>query len=217
MQLSELIKAFRIRADDTKKPYLWTDDEITFYLNESQNEAATRALLIQDSSTPEVTQIQLQVGVGIYLLHESVLTINSTKLADGTKLIVTSQEELEGFGHDVENAAGVPKYVFENGDGNVTITPKPIAVDTVTLQVHRLPLCAMKGQGDCPEIHSRYHHRMIDWALRCAYLKTDADTYDPGRAALFEQKFEDSFGYFHDANVQRKHRDKSPNQVRSSW
>lgn len=75
----------------------------------------------------------------------------------------------------------------------------------------------MAADDDAPEIHERFHRRMIDWALRCAYLTQDADTFDEQAAMKYEAAFDRSFGVRLDSNVQRKHRSKRPNTVKSNW
>lgn len=52
--------------------------------------------------------------------------------------------------------------------------------------VHRgalKPLSADIDQAK-PEIHERFHDRLMDWVLHRAYLKQDADTFDPNKAAV---------------------------------
>lgn len=217
MTLIDLIDAFRIKADDIARPYLWSDDEVTLFLNEAQKEAATRALLIQDKTSPLVVNIDVLIGTNIYKIHESILEILQAKLSNNTELEITSLEALSDDGFDIDNATGTPQYLFENGDGTITITPTPTVADTISLVVKRSPLCSMAKDSDKPEIHSRYHFRMIDWALHLAYLKPDADVFNASMAERYKASFEASFGIYNDANVQRKHREKSRNVVRSSW
>lgn len=217
MNLSEFKSAFRTRTHDLAEKKLWSDAEIKLYLNEAQNEAATRALLIQDESTPAVCEIDLEVASGTYPLHSSVLEITRGTLSDNTILHMTSREELDDVWENWETATGTPKFLLETGDGNVLVIPIPTSTDTLTLTVRRLPLDSLDENDDEPEIHEKYHYRMLDWALRCAYLKQDAETLDRTRAESYEASFERSFGHYHDANVQRKQRDKHPRIVKSSW
>jgi hypothetical protein len=46
------------------------------------------------------------------------------------------------------------------------------------LAVYRLPLNPLCQDSDEPEIPQQHHIRLLDWVLRCAYLKQDPDTYD---------------------------------------
>lgn len=220
MTLTELLSAFRTRADDLTAPYLWSDAEITLYLNQADNEAAERALLIQDATTASVCTLTLADGTATYALHAAVLRINRAVLTStGDLLGVVSREQLDVAQPGWETNTGTPQYVVEVGDGNVIITPTPTAIDTITLTVKRLPLTAMAlaTPTDTPEIPARHHYRMLDWALHLAYLKQDADAGDSAMADKYDAEFERSFGKRMDANVQRKHRDKRPNTIKSGW
>lgn len=218
MNLSELIEAVRIRTGDMSAPYLWSDDEITLNLNQADSEAAERALLIQDSTTAEVCTLTLDAGSASYPLHESILKIERAKLAStGDLLSVVSREALDKLWSGWETATGTPKYLFEDGEGNAVVVPEPTAADTIAITVKRLPLTVMASDADTPEIPVRHHSRMLYWALHLAYLKHDADAFDQQAADRYEAMFARSFGYRHDANVQRKHRDKRPNTIKSGW
>ena len=58
MTLEELIASFREDATDKVGPYLWEDETVTRWLNEAQDEAAVRARLLLDDSTPAVTPLR---------------------------------------------------------------------------------------------------------------------------------------------------------------
>lgn len=217
MTLVELIDAFRLRTEDTGEHTLWSDDEITFYLNEAEQEAAERALLITDATTATVCQIALTVGVGDYPLHKSIIKIDRAKLSDGTQLVFTTREKMDVYSDEWETTTGKPEYFIDEDNGRILVTPSPVVADTLTLTVKRLPLAPMSADADTPEIHTRHHYRMLDWALRCAYLKQDADTFNDDSARKYELAFERSFGLRQDANVQRKQRDHRRNLVRTNW
>lgn len=218
MTLADLIYSFRTRADDLNEPYLWSNAEITLYLNQSDNEAAERALLIQDATTTAVCTLTMAAGTASYALHAAVLRIDRAKLTStGDLLDVVSREQLDRLQPGWETATGTPEYVIEVGDGNVIITPTPTAIDTITLTVKRLPLTVMAVDTDTPEIPARHHYRMLDWALRCAYMKQDADAGNAAMADKYDTEFERSFGKRLDANVQRKQRYRRPNTIKSGW
>ena len=67
------------------------------------------------------------------------------------------------------------------------------------------------------KIPERFHERLMDWVLHRAYLKQDADTFDPNKAATSLALFVQAFGERPDANVQRKQRDRQPPIVQSNW
>lgn len=217
MTLADLIAAFRLRADDVATPYLWSDDEVTLYLNEAVNEAAERARLIRDASTPAVTQISITTGDVDYALHASILAIDRAQLASQPRsLIRQTVEEMEQRFPDWRGMVGTPHFFVEDS-GRIRIAPQSPQADTLNLTVYRLPLAPMLTETDSPEIHAKFHYRLIDWALRCAYLKQDAETLDKQKAADYQALFDLSFGKRPDANVQRKQREHRHSVVKMHW
>ena len=99
------------------------------------------------------------------------------------------------------------------------LTQTVAEADTLALTVYRGALKPLSADIDTgkPEIPERFHERLMDWVLHRAYLKQDAETFDPAKAAQSLALFIQSFGERPDANVQRKRRDKRPPLVRSSW
>lgn len=188
MNLSELRAAFRLRADDNAKPYLWSDEEVDMYLNEAQMEAAISAFLISKSIDLDLTAGQQEYEVPAYVLKTHSIAQDEVNLA-----------------------------FTDNGHGVITLARAPTADATVKMIAFCLPSKPMASDSDSPEVHSKHHYRMLDWALRCAYLKHDADAFDQQAADRHEALFERSFGYRHTANAQRKQRDNKPPIVRAHW
>ncbi len=123
-----------------------------------------------------------------------------------------------------ENLKGLPRcFIFEPAAGirsaSVRLVRMPTQADTLALPVYRGALKPLSADIDTgkPEIPERFHERLMDWVLHRAYLKQDAETFDPAKAAQSLALFIQSFGERPDANVQRKRRDKRPPLVRSSW
>jgi hypothetical protein len=207
MTLADLIAAFRSRAADTKAPYLWSDEEVTRYLNDAINEAATRAHVIRDQVTPAVTQIDIDTDSVTYPLHESILKIDRAKLASqGFPLNRTTIERLDRDWPKWEQATGKPMYYIEDA-GRLRLVPRSNVADTLSLIVYRLPLAPLVEDEDAPELHPRDHARLLDWAMRCAYLKEGTETLDEAKAQKYELMFQNSFGRRDDANVERKQRE----------
>lgn len=186
MTLAELIAACRTRADDTRDPPLWSDEEWVLYLSEAEREACVRARLIVDDDEFE---IETEPGVRRYALSPSVIDVVSIRVGD---------DEISGWDLDATH---------------LVLTNAPRTSDTLRLTVQRLPLADLMADSG-PEIGVQHHYRLIDWALRCAYLKQDAETFDAEKAARYERMFAESFGLRQDANVLRKHRRKSPRVTR---
>lgn len=223
MKVADFIEEFRDAVGDNELPYFWSSEIIVRYLNEAVQEACERAKLIEDRSTSAVCSITLQAGESTYPLHPSVFEIKRLSFR-GRPLEETSVEALDCDSPGWESRSGTPRlFVFEQASGaqpaRVRLVPTPSGADTIALTVYRgalKPLSADIDQSK-PEIHERFHLRLMDWMLHRAYLKQDADTFDPSKANVSLSLFVQAFGERPDANVQRKLRDRRPPLVAINW
>jgi len=223
VNVADFIDEFRDAVDDHADPPFWSSENIVRYLNEAVQEACERAKLIEDRSTPAVCSITLQAGESTYPLHPSVFEIKRLTFR-GRPLDETSVEELDADVPGWEARSGQPRlYIFEQASGlrpaQVRLVPTPTATDTIALTVCRGALKPLSADNDAgrPEMPERFHRRLLDWVLHRAYLKQDADAFDPSKAAVSLGLFVQAFGERPDANVQRKRRDKRPPVVRMHW
>lgn len=223
MKVADFIAEFRDTVSDNAEPYFWTSESIVRYLNEAVQEACERAKLIEDRSTSVVCAIEVEAGVSTYALHPSVFEIKRATLA-GRPLDETSVEAMDADCTGWELLQGTPRaFIFEQASGaspcTIRLVRTPTKAEALALTVYRgalRPLSADQDQAR-PEIPERFHERLMDWMLHRAYLKQDADTFDPNKAAVSLGLFVQAFGARPDANVQRKQRDRRPTLVRSSW
>ena len=170
MTIVELIAAFRTMSDDDTQPYLWSDNEITLYLKDAEMEAVSRARLIIESSGATYCEIALVNGTHTYDLNPLVLEVLRCKV--GTALLA----RMDGDGLDTElpgwdDLTGAPKYYHLVGQ-KIRVAPTPTTSSTLKITVSRLPI-SMASTG--PEIHARFHLRLLDWVLHLAYQKRDSD------------------------------------------
>ena len=191
MNRGELRARCRLRADDVNAPYLWTNDEWNDYLDEAQIEACVRARLIVDDEG-DACSLDIEPGVIRYPLHPAVLDVEEIKTPGG--LVFTD---------------------WDMDEGNLILERSPSAAMSLTLTVVRIPYGSMTTDAALPEIRAQHHPHLVDWALRCAYLKKDAETFDQAASERHEALFEQYFGLRQTANVQRKHRRKSPRVTRA--
>lgn len=75
MDLAWLRDRFRTRVDDREEPMLWSDADVDAFLNEAQREAAVRARLFRDETTPSICQVTLVAGQTRYLLDPRVIEV----------------------------------------------------------------------------------------------------------------------------------------------
>ena len=223
MRVEDIIRRFREAVRDTADPPFWSTEDIVEYLNEAVQEACERAKLIEDRATPAVCTIALEPGKSSYDLHRSVLQVKRLVFR-GRVLDETSVEELDCTYGAWETRSGMPRYwVFgganSRGTPRIRLVPTPVEAGEIALTVYRgalKPLDPCNTQAQ-PEIHERFHMRLMDWMMHRAYLKQDADAFDPAKAATSLALFEQAFGERLDANVQRKHGDRRPPIVQSNW
>lgn len=223
MILSELIRRFRAAAFDKEQPYLFSDEDITDWLNDGVKEAAIRGRLIHDSTTTEVCTISTQPNVSVYALHESLYEIDSIHWLsaddpyNANPLCLTSQEEMGDIWHDWRTREpNSPEYVIQH-DTNIRIVPAPNVAGAIALEGYRTPLVPMTLDTDRPEINIIHHEYLIQWALHKGFKSPDAETFDLNRAALAEQEFTEYFGERPDSDLRRITRHDVPHTVNPFW
>ena len=197
MTLDELICALRVeRLDDTAEPYLWSDAELTRFLNDAQDEACRRARLLVDSSTAAICNHAVTVGKVLYTLDPRVIFVRRAKIASRTRPLgfasyLDLDEECPGW----DTHTGTAEWVLTDVEtGKLRLYRGPTAIDTLNLIVVRTALEPMVTSQDEPEIAPRYHYGLLDWASHRAYSKQDADTLDTTKAAAYAAAFASEFG-----------------------
>ena len=220
MNLGELRSDFRGRVCDTKKPYLWSDREVDGYINEALIEAVDRGLMIYDR---ESFTVDVAVGVTDYALDKSIIRVNAALVTskDGVALdepeLLRLAERESGFvyhqqfgrHHDLQG------YRIDE-DGTFVLDATPSTVATLSLEVYRYA-DALQDDSDEPEIPNKYHAKMLDWALKLAYLKQDADTYDPSAAERHDAEFARTFGTPKTAQQHRQRLRRAARSIKTPW
>lgn len=173
MTLSELISHVRVALlRDTAIPALWSDAEITRYLNQATKEFAIRTHAIVDDETPAVVTFDTVVGQHTYDLHASVLRVDEAWIAE------YDDDELIGVTELRDRTRGQNRYKFSKGKpciytvqtrtNAMRLYPTPDAVHTIEMVVARKPLVDMSSTGDEPEIAEEWHLNLCDYAAyRC--------------------------------------------------
>lgn len=223
MILSELIRKFRVAAFDMEQPYLFSDEDITDWLNDGVKEAAIRGRLIHDSTTTGVCTISTLPAIPNYALHESLyeidaihwLSVDNPYRVNGLRLV--SQEDMADIWHDWRTRDyGTPEYVIQN-DTNIRLVPAPREAGVITIEGYRTPLVKMTLDTDRPEINLIHHEYLIQWALHKGFGIPDSEVFDMNRSALAEQEFTDYFGQRPDSDLRRITREDVPHVVKPFW
>lgn len=196
MNLGELKARFRREERDTALPYLWSDEDLTAWFSEAEEEACRRALLLVDSTT-SAAQASFSAGAIGVALPDTVIFVRRATLESNSIPLVprvarTMDEEVPGW----ETAqASVPRvFVPDWQTGYLRFWPPAVAAGSLNMTVVRTPASPMEGDGDEPEIRSQYHAYLLDWVKFRAYSVQDADTYDPKKSAKYEASFIQRFG-----------------------
>jgi hypothetical protein len=196
MTLEEIITMYRAQAFDNADPYLCSDELLTIYANEAQNEACRRGDLLRDSSSDfcSIAYIANQETVDI---DPRIVKIKRA-YTDGYPLTDLSVEEMDEISPSwqTDSIRARPTHLISGLTTGVRyLWPRPRDAGTLSLTVQRLPLCKLMNDVDEPEIREEAHMGLVEWMLYRAYSREDApELYNPQKAAIHEAKFIAEFG-----------------------
>lgn len=211
MTLLELVKHLRISIlddvggtnvvwedlaeDDVEAAQLrWSNEELTAYINEAQNRACRASYLIKKAESD--FDIAVTAGTAIYQLDTRIIRLKNVEIASvGKSLIPVEYEDLMNI-RNWRIKQGTPdSYVIDESDKQITLYPIPLVDDTLSLIYYRLPLLTLDwgSSSNDLEIPSEYQLEMLDYAAHMAYLKDEANTFDPQRAEYYRKKFITNF------------------------
>ena len=225
LTLKDLIRRARSRLDDeNSNDYLWSRHELLDCINDTVRDAAIRAnLKVEDDLEIPFVQNADLTWKAKYPLPNGILNVNSVYLLSqpGITLKRNSFGRLDQLIHRRPTLLGTPlEYTLDQtqpGTGEefgifirtITFLGAPIKTDTAVLQTVRLPNL-LEFDDDVPEFDDMYHPDLIPGITGLAYLKKDADTFDPKRSARDLQLFEDRFGFRLPAVVLRDRQTQMP-------
>lgn len=207
MTLTDLLAQLRLELSDSAGQFsgdvLWSDAQLTMYLNWAQNRFARETLCLRDATTPAATQITLQPNVASYALHPGVLEILSARL-EGSKVSLWPMNyrnfdpgidpAMVGVSFTKVNEPNAPvAWAADYETHSITLAPTPQASQTLYLRVIRLPVkplnVAVPTMGT--EVPDIYALALIDGAAYRALTVTDVDGYAAEQAGVYKTKFED--------------------------
>lgn len=222
MNLEALIAQFRVDTDDKEAPHFWADEDVAIWLSEAEEEAAIRANLIYDTTTPEVCQIAVLANTATYPLHKAITEIAYAQFvptSDATRVAILHQKdrlELDRLNPRWRQDTGEPRY-FVQDDTTLTLYPRPTEAGALTLEVYRMPLAPLVNDGDEPELGMAHHRHLIEWAKYRAYSKPDGETMDKDKAAESLERFTAQFGLRVDADMRRAYRANVTHSNKAHW
>jgi len=204
MELQELIDELRVnRLDDTVAPYLWTDEELTGYLNDAVRQVCIRQRLLVESVNTDVCEYALAAGARAIKLHASILAVRTLRLteADGTHHDHIQGKTLRWLRDrhphwETWDNQRAHYWIPDFQQGYIYLDRGNDNVQTVNLTCWRMPLederLDVSDMSESPIIDEHFHLDLCDWATYRAFLKKDAETIDTGRGrdavATFDAK-----------------------------
>jgi len=213
MTLQELIRRFRTLARDTEEPYFWSDQDIAAWLSDAQVQACIRGRLLREDSKAAVCQIQLSAGQATYKLHRAVYEIIALRIkpaaGNARPVALVTREWLNAERPGWRDCTR-PACLAVQDETSLRIVGGIAPGDVLHIECYRLPMCALEGDDDEPEIHPAHHVELINWALAQAFSVPDADGFDPTRAKIAEEAFTRYFGHLPDSDLRRATRHDVP-------
>lgn len=213
MEAEQIIRDFRREADDEVEPYFYKPEDVLFWLSEAEREAAVRARLIYDRSTPDISRIAIVAGQVEYALSplwfdiDEVYVDRSTLLPGQRPRRLCRYDTRQVQGRDLHrDAANVHGYIIDGQ--RLTLFPVPDAgymlyPSFLMLGGYRLPRFDIEAMDDEPEIPAVHHDGLVQWMLYRAFSRRDMETNNEAKAAQAFQLFEARFGERPSANALR--------------
>lgn len=195
MTYTEILTDAWNQADDTVKPYLWSDDLWISYVNTVLDELCERTQLLIDSIDTDICQLSIISGTASYALSNKIITVLDVwNNSDNLPLDLYNTAQLNAYNTAWRSitAAAPTIYALDVSSGYITFVPKPTASATIKLRVVRTikEPATSTTLTNTPEIPVKYHHFLRDGILYHAYNKNDAETRDPAKIAYYKGEWE---------------------------
>lgn len=168
----------------------WKNEELVANINQAINVVYRRTHPIKDMDT-----IDLLVGTTVYPLPTYCLEVTNAKLSNGKAVEETSVDALwknQAFFTDVNE----PRYfISDMAQNTITVYPSPSYATTLTYLYYRLPKVTLDWnlKTAYPELREEFHLPMLFYAAHLCYMKDEANTLDPKRAASYLNLFDLEF------------------------
>ena len=208
MTLEELITLYRAQSRDDAEPYFCSDELLTIYANEAQDEACRRGQLIRDAASPMCT-IAYQAGDESVPVDPRIVQVVMA-FVDGYPVDVIGGDQMDAImpGWSAATTSARPSRMISGvSAGRMHLWPTPSQTGQIKLRVLRMPLKRLVNDADRPEIRQETHPALVEWMLYRAYSRTDADMQDAAKATTALRKFVAEFGEKHGARNEQWMRD----------
>ena len=198
MSLVDLITDVRRQIDDLTEPYLWSDDEITDYLDEAEDALCEDALCL-----PDQEELGYGTGTGWLALPQYIVQIRAVFDADGRQVQLCNRapwEELVDYDGDYGMRVAnrdwllttdnrVRALVTDLRTDLVRLYPIPTVAGTLTLDVFRRPKAGLLQRGTLELTDRKQQRLVVTKACALAYGKHDAEAYNPQMAQALDAEY----------------------------
>lgn len=200
MTPTELRLQARLELFDTVKPYLWSNSEITSFINDAQIEFVRGTWGIPDASST-LTQLAFDGTTDWVPIDPLILRIRGALDSDGREIDRINYEDLLSQNLKLDGIPGRLRHLIVGMERNkLRLYPFPEAAGTISLLVDRLPLEVVADCDTNLEIEAHHHINLMSWIKYRAYSKQDTETLDKGKAEEFKAVFRD---YVRQAIIER--------------
>lgn len=205
MTAQELLDLFRTEVVDTRKPYLWKDEEVLAYMDDAYKMFVRLTGGIADF-TSDMTKVDIVAGENVADVDPRILRfMRASRASDGREIQIVNQTDMMTASRDDygivralynDSTPGEVKYmIIGQQRGKCRWAQIPEFDDVANLDVYRLPLTKIATDGsnldfDFDEIGEEHHQHLVLWMQHRAYRKPDADAFDPGRSDAMKQQFD---------------------------
>lgn len=201
MNSTALLNLFRADVVDAVTPYLWSDAEVYAYMNDAYYMFVRLTEGVADFTTPSICEVEASANEPTAPVSPKILRfVSATRASDGRQVKVINYNDMDrslmaDYGITVSSAfpntvGSVRAMVVGMQRGVVRWLDIPAVTDTINLLVYRLPLGTITGAGQAlTDVEDHHHLHLLKWMKSLAYSKQDAETFDKGKAAEYEQQF----------------------------
>lgn len=223
MDIAEVLAEFRRQVDDEAQPTLWSDAEAMGYLAFAQDHMVRAMGGIADATTPALTEVTATLNTPFTAHSPYVLRIRSGRLLTSKRDVIFANEGdahqimtrdygwSQGISFDDDDVGQVTHGFLGIQENQIRWVRVPDTTETCKLHIYRLPYPRLTDEDGPPlEVSDVHHLPLVDGMKWRAYLKQDAETYDPKKSKDSEDAFR---RYCDEARKQREKQQYRPKQV----
>ena len=172
MTPQELLDRARLKLDDTIEPYLWSDDELLDYLNQSLTILLSETGLYSHYNSANVPA---NTSVIVPDNSDALLGISEVKF-DNNPLVNVDLPEF----FLMPSGKGTPRfYSFDYLTKTIHLHPTPSTDGVLSFKRKDTVFITWANLNTQLPFDQKYHLYLVDGMCAFAYLKADSEVYNP--------------------------------------